>query len=146
MSTKASSGIPMTRNNKLTILQRAREILSVRSSWTQNRLYGVVNGVPQYCLLGAIEQAAYDTGLAQPLHPFDSYSEEDEDGEIILEREELGYRLGPDLRLEEYAIKQFGQAPVSVNDQQGYEKTLQLLDEYINVVRGAPDDENGGLS
>lgn len=120
------SGIPMTPENRLGILRRAREILSKRTRWTGCALRQGQGDEASYCVLGACEQAAYDLGLAEVgIYPFQS----DDDG-----NEALGYRLGIDLSIDAYAREKYGIADYrayDVNDTLGYEAVMNLLDEYI---------------
>ena len=121
------SGIPMARNVRLSILKRAREILSDVSNWTTQELREIIDGKPKYCVLGAIERAAYDLGYAKETdgRPFQSY----EGGEP------LAYRLGDDLSLNTYAAERYGQTNAwNVNDNEGYETTMDMLDTYIVEV------------
>ncbi len=110
------------RNVKLSLLRRAREIISDRDRWTQQYLRTEKDGKERFCVLGAIEKAAYDLGLAEPPdRPFDGAGS-------------LGYQLGDDLSLETYAAERYECAAWSVNDSLGYETTLEMLDGYIGEV------------
>lgn len=130
METK--SGIPMTPENRIGILKRAREILSSPVRWTKSSLQSDGPQGPQYCVLGACEQAAYDLGLAERTHPFR--------GEDDVEA--LGYRLGNDLSLNSYARWKYRHVyftAYDVNDTLGYDATIQMLDGYIEECEaGAP--------
>lgn len=110
------------RNRRLEILRRAREILSVKDNWGTKKLRNLsYPGTPKYCVLGALEQAAYDTGYAeQNSSAFGAYG--------------LGYQLGKEMSLTKYARTKYGMAPWRVNDKRGYEVTLQMLDDYIVEV------------
>jgi hypothetical protein len=118
--------IVVAENMRLAILKRAREILSVKERWGKTHLRRNTgpNGAPQYCVLGACEQAFYDLGYKHTpgVLPFT----EDMQG--------LGYVLGKELSLSAYARERYGMAPWRVNDRLGYEKTVEMLDEYIEEV------------
>ena len=122
------TGIPMTRNIRIMILKRARAILSNRDRWTAGRLrrkYG--DGTEKFCLLGACEQAVYDLGIREPaLTAFQ--------GGRDRIRENNAYQLGRDLKLSDYSRKTYGAPPEGVNDDNGYETTLRLLDEFTQKV------------
>lgn len=125
------SGIPMARNVRLSILKRAREILSDVSSWTTEELRVIIDGKPKYCVLGAIEQAAYDLNYADAsagslARPFVDAG----DGQGP-----LAYRLGDDLSLNTFAQEEYGEPNAyNVNDNRGYDTTMRMLDRYIVEV------------
>jgi len=124
---KVKTGIPMTKENILGILGRARAILSNPDNWgTADLRRSNVSGKTQYCVLGAIEQAAYDLGLKTPgPAAFKGMSDDFS-----------GYALGEEISLYEYSKKKYnGLNPFQVNDTRGYEKTLELLDGYIDEVQ-----------
>lgn len=135
----APTGLRLTKKNQLALLKRAREILSSPTRWTKGRLrersyYG--SREPQYCLLGALEQAVYDTGLAKESEKaFQSYT-----GEDGIYYDPIGYRLSPELGLQDFALKRHGLGAYQVNDELGYERTLALLDDFTATVeqRGTP--------
>lgn len=146
MSENSKSGIPMTQENRLMILRRAREIISDVRNWNTGSLRIDVlepdgTARPTYCVLGAIEQAAYDTQLAteQPDNSFDdSYWNENDPHSAP-----LGYLLGSDLSLDTFAGETYGytertirglRSAFGVNDELGYETTLEMLDRYIVEV------------
>lgn len=117
--------IKMTKKNRLAILRRAREIITDPKNWTQGRLRRRVKpGDYRYCLLGACEQAAYDLELANP-----------KDEKIFNEDEGLGYRLGRDLSLSTYSMETRKRSAHGVNDSDGHQGALSLLDDYIAEVR-----------
>ena len=119
------TGIKMTKKNRLAILERARALIADKKRWTKGRLRRKTSGVYQYCVLGACEQAAYDLGLAEP------------GATAFLERDcgGLGYILGLDLSLQAYSRETRDLAAYEVNDAQGHEGALSLLDEYIGEVK-----------
>lgn len=122
-TTRKPTKVEMTPQNRLNILVRAREILSDKENWTTGLLRRRSTG--QYCLLGACEQAVYDLGLAkQQADAFEGYEDSFD-----------AFALGRDLSLYTYAQEKYGASPDSVNDRQGYEPTMKLLDEYIEIVR-----------
>jgi hypothetical protein len=122
-----SLSIPMTRNNRVNILRRAREIISDRTRWTSGALRKGIGFNDSFCLLGACEQAVYDLGLAKR----DSTAFMAKKGQIN------AYELGRQLQLTEFSKKtRGGKKPDLVNDEDGYEATLRLLDDYLQVVRG----------
>lgn len=113
----------IARNMKLSLLRRAREILSDRDSWGTRRLRQEgPGGKVQYCALGALEQAAYDLGFAEP-------GEDAFDGS-----NGIAYNLGSQLSLEAYAERTFRTNVWRVNDGRGYESTLLMFDGYIKEV------------
>ena len=119
------TGIRMTKKNRLAILTRAREILSNPYNWASGVLRkegwdSKGNLSYRYCALGAVEQAAYDLGLAE-----EDYRAFRGGGAA------MGYRLGNEIGLEEYAIKTRRMNVPNVNDTLGWEPTLLLLDEFI---------------
>lgn len=116
----------IARNVRLGILRRAREILGVKDNWGKKYLRQFdKDGAPRYCVLGAIEQAAYDTGYLE-LDESRAFSEITAKG--------LGYRLGRELSLDIYAKERYGLTAWRVNDGRGYEETLRMLDAYIVEV------------
>lgn len=128
------SGIEMSKNTKLSILRRARKILSNPMKWGKGNLYNEEQDT--YCLLGACERAAYDLGLFTE-DPGNSFDNGDFGGEG------LGYVLGKDLSLYEYTAERYQTraftAPYQVNDRLGYDETLKFLDSYIvEVEQGRP--------
>lgn len=123
-----TSGIRMARNTRLGILRRAREILSDESHWTKGVLRKKqIGGETQYCVAGALEQAAYDLGYAeQQASSFD-------DGDW-LGQGPLGFLLSGEVSLNTYSSQTYGALPWSINDRNGYEKAVELLDGYIVEV------------
>ncbi len=128
------SGIAMARNVRLEILRRTREILSDKDNWTTSYLrYKDDHGKARYCLVGAMERAAYDLGIAkeQEGNSFDD-SEWLDDGEGP-----LGYRLANDISIDTYVSETYRgryEKAFNVNDAEGYEAAMQLLDSYIVEV------------
>jgi hypothetical protein len=123
---KTKTGIPMTKNNRLNILRRAREIISDPRRWASKTLRDYDGTQERFCVIGACEQAAYDLGLAQA-GP-DAFLGR-EDGTAL-----NGYDLGEDLALTEYSRRQYGDVPWAVNDRRGHESTIELLDRFIAEV------------
>jgi len=121
------TGIRMTKKNRLAILTRAREILSNPHNWAHGMLRKESHHPAphfRYCALGAIEQAAYDLGLA-----------EKGDQAFRGGGAAIGYKLGQEIGLEAYAVKTRGMQVPHVNDRMGYEPTLLLLDEFITETK-----------
>ena len=115
----------IARNVKIEILRRAREILSVKDNWTTKHLRRFSpDGAPQYCVLGAIEQASYDVGYATP----------NDASFVDGDQQRGGYLLGSQLSLDTYARERFKRTPWAVNDSYGYEATMRMLDDYIVEV------------
>lgn len=123
----ASSGIRMARNTRLEILRRAREILSDPTRWTKQTLRRFTDGEEQYCVAGALERAAYDLGYANETSQ--AFDNGDVDG-----NGPLGYLLSGEMSLSTFSEEKYEKPPWSVNDQRGYETTMELLDTYIVEV------------
>ena len=126
VKTKAGqTSVKMTKKNRLAILKAARKIISDPKRWTTGKLRRRIKGEYKYCLLGAVEQATYDLGLAEP------------GPKAFVERESqgLGYKLSGDLSLETYSFETRHASPYSVNDLTGREGALSLLDDYITEVQ-----------
>lgn len=132
MSNQKPSGISMARNVRLEILKRTRQILSVKDNWTQSYLrYRTDTGRYKYCLVGAMERAAYDLGYAKE-DPGNRFDESDWQGDG---GGPLGYRLASDVSIDTYANEQYGvTAAFNYNDQNEYEQVMRMLDEYIEEV------------
>jgi hypothetical protein len=128
-----STVIPMTKENRLNILKRAREILSSPSRFATGRLRKEFGGFERFCVLGACERAVYDLDLAK-------------EGPTSFRRTEVkreeppvdAYQLGRDLSLHEFAVRNYSTTPDGVNDTFGYERTIEMLDSYIVEVEGTP--------
>ena len=126
--TDTKTGIPMTRNFRIMILKRAREILSDRNKWTVGRLMRrTSDGVERFCLLGACEQAVYELGIRE--RAVTAFQGGRDRG-----RETNAYQLGRDLKLYDYARGNYGLPPEGVNDDRGYDDTMKLLDEFTAKV------------
>jgi hypothetical protein len=127
-----STGIRMTKKNRLAILTRAREILSNPYNWAvgqlRTRQYDAEgNASYRYCALGAIEQAAYDLGLAEK----NDYAFRSSTHGVP----PLGYALGAEIGLEQFAYNTRRINVANVNDGMGYKPTLLLLDEFITETK-----------
>lgn len=125
----------IARNVRLEILRRAREIIGVKENWTTKYLRKMENGAPRYCVLGAIEQAAYDVGYIDPTKVGRKFADGNENTG--------GYLLGKELSLNEFARERHGSAPWQVNDRLGYETTLKMLDDYIVEIEEGRAREPG---
>lgn len=119
------TNIPMTKENKLGILTRAREIITDPDRWNRGRLKSRAG--EQFCVLGACERAAYDLGLA--IETSNSFGRGPYDSVPV-----DAYDLGRDLSLYRYSVDTYGSSPDWVNDNLGHEQTLEMLDRYIAVV------------
>lgn len=132
MSEIMYTDVPMTKENRLAILKEARKILSDEKAWTSGELMEISeDGKPQYCVLGAVEQATYTLGLAkQGEGSFTGDDYENEDGINA-------YDLGRDLSLFDYSNRVFDRSPEDVNDALGYASAIALLDGYIAEVEAS---------
>jgi len=116
------------KENRLAILRRAREILSSPLNWTTNDLRKKTpGGGYQYCVLGALERAAYDLRLANEGPAAFAGSEESDNLN--------GYKIGEAVSLYDYSYAEYDRKPYGVNDTLGYEETLKMLDGYIDKVQ-----------
>lgn len=127
--------VPMTKNNRINIVQRAREILSDRKHWTSGKLRkqsisGGYDGF-QYCLLGACELALYELGLSNKIGAGFGGAQNGEANTID------AYVLGRELGLADYSQQKFNdRTPDDVNDRLGYDKVLELLDGFLAQEKG----------
>jgi hypothetical protein len=131
-ATKFRTQVKMTKKNRLAILQRARDLIADKKYWTHGRLRRKIAGTQQYryCLLGACEQAVYDLNLAEPNKK--AFSEEIAEGGEELG---LGYLIGKDISLYAYSQETRRADPWNVNDREGHQGALDLLDGYIGEVK-----------
>lgn len=124
----SKTGIRMTKKNRVAILSRAREIISDKKNWTRRKLRRREGDRYRYCLLGACEQAAYDLGLAEPGKM--SFAERLADSQ-----DPFGYLLGVDISIQDFSLITTGKPAQAVNDQDGYEAAVKLVDDYIAELK-----------
>lgn len=125
--------IQWNKTKRLAVVRRARKILSDKDRWTKQRLRVKRRNVePRYCVLGAIEQATYELGYAEPTG---RAFREDES------RPNSGYMLGRQMSLSEFSKRKYGMLPFSVNDTLGWEAVLELLDDYESYLKETPAAE-----
>lgn len=132
MSKMKPSGISMARNVRLEILRRTREILSDPQNWTKSVLrMRDSDGRQRYCLVGAMERAAYDLKYADE-NEADSFDDSDwmDDG-----GGPLGYRIANEISIDTYANEQYSvERAFTYNDHHEHDEVLGFLDSYIAEV------------
>jgi len=120
------TGIPMNKRNRLRILKGARQILSDKSRWTHGALRRGRNDpetgtrvIDRYCLVGAVAQSARDLGYDVPFRTGSKGA----------------YTLAKEIGLDAAALARGRGTAWAINDGQGYDAAMQLLNDTITEAK-----------
>jgi hypothetical protein len=130
------SGISWTKKNKLAVLRRARKLITSPENWTTGKLRRKNRHEDhfRYCVLGAIEKAVYDEGLAP--EKAKSFA----DGASAPSTS--GYKVGDEISLFKFTKARYDSAPDALNDRRGHEFVLEMLDGYIEEVKSGKENKH----